>query len=104
MLTCMPASQCGAGETSATQRIRCHRDLTGGAPSTGDDPGFAALVCTGSADPWSNDAVTAEIIAHLKRPQPLLIDGAGTCPTWKPSANSTRRCAHSSGHMRQPEA
>ncbi len=39
-----------------------------------------ALVCTGSADPWSNDAVTAEIIAHLKRPEPLLIDGAGHLP------------------------
>jgi 3-oxoadipate enol-lactonase len=39
-----------------------------------------ALVCTGSADPWSDQAVTAEIIAHLKRPEPVVIDGAGHLP------------------------
>ena len=39
-----------------------------------------ALVCTGSADPWSDPAVTAEIIAHLKRPEPVVIDGVGHLP------------------------
>jgi pimeloyl-ACP methyl ester carboxylesterase len=39
-----------------------------------------ALVCTGSADPWSNQEVTAEIIAHLKRPELIVIDGAGHLP------------------------
>ena len=39
-----------------------------------------ALVCTGSADPWSDQAVTAEIIACLKRPEPVVIDGAGHLP------------------------
>jgi len=39
-----------------------------------------ALVCTGSADPWSNQAVTAEIVACLKRPELLVIDGAGHLP------------------------
>jgi pimeloyl-ACP methyl ester carboxylesterase len=39
-----------------------------------------ALVCTGSADPWSNDAVTSEIVACLKRPEELVIDGAGHLP------------------------
>jgi 3-oxoadipate enol-lactonase len=39
-----------------------------------------AFVCTGSADRWSNHAVTAEIIACLKRPELLVIDGAGHLP------------------------
>jgi pimeloyl-ACP methyl ester carboxylesterase len=39
-----------------------------------------ALVCAGSADPWSDQAVTAEIIAHLKRPEPVVIDGVGHLP------------------------
>jgi pimeloyl-ACP methyl ester carboxylesterase len=39
-----------------------------------------AFVCTGSADPWSDDAVTAGIIACLKRPELLVIDGAGHLP------------------------
>ena len=39
-----------------------------------------ALVCTGSADPWSDQAVTAEIIAHLKRPELVVIDGVGHLP------------------------
>ena len=39
-----------------------------------------ALVCTGSADPWSDQAVTAEIIAHLERPEPVVIDGAAHLP------------------------
>ena len=39
-----------------------------------------AVVCAGSADPWSNDVVTAEIVASLKRPEVLMIDGAGHLP------------------------
>ena len=39
-----------------------------------------ALVCTGSADPWSDQVVTAEIIAHLKRPELVVIDGVGHLP------------------------
>ena len=39
-----------------------------------------ALVCAGSADPWSNREVTAEIIACLRRPELLMIDGAGHLP------------------------
>ena len=39
-----------------------------------------ALVCAGSADPWSNREVTAEMIACLKRPEVLMIDGTGHLP------------------------
>ena len=39
-----------------------------------------ALVCAGSADPWSNREVTAEMIACLKHPEVLMIDGAGHLP------------------------
>ena len=39
-----------------------------------------ALVCAGSADPWSNREVTAEMIACLTRPEVLMIDGAGHLP------------------------
>lgn len=39
-----------------------------------------ALVCTGSEDPWSNEAVTAEIIDHLRRPELLVVEGAGHLP------------------------
>jgi 3-oxoadipate enol-lactonase len=39
-----------------------------------------ALVVGGSADPWSNGAVIAEIAASLKHPEVLMIDGAGHLP------------------------
>ena len=39
-----------------------------------------AFVCAGSADPWSNRAVTDEIVAHLRRPELLVIDGVGHLP------------------------
>jgi pimeloyl-ACP methyl ester carboxylesterase len=39
-----------------------------------------ALVCSGSADPWSDHAVTAEIAGCVKRPEVLVIDGAGHLP------------------------
>jgi 3-oxoadipate enol-lactonase len=39
-----------------------------------------ALVCAGSADPWSDAAVTAEIVACLRYPELVTIDGAGHLP------------------------
>lgn len=39
-----------------------------------------ALVCAGSADPWSDHAVTAEIAASLRRQETVVIDGAGHLP------------------------
>jgi len=39
-----------------------------------------ALVCAGSADPWSDQQVTAEIIAHLKHPELVVVDGVGHLP------------------------
>jgi 3-oxoadipate enol-lactonase len=39
-----------------------------------------AFVCGGSADPWSDHAVIAEIADCLKRPEVLVIDGAGHLP------------------------
>jgi 3-oxoadipate enol-lactonase len=39
-----------------------------------------ALVCAGTADPWSDDAVTAEIVAHLRQPQLVTMEGAGHLP------------------------
>jgi 3-oxoadipate enol-lactonase len=38
------------------------------------------FVCTGSADPWSDNAVTAEIIDHLRHPELLVVEGAGHLP------------------------
>jgi len=39
-----------------------------------------ALVCAGSDDPWSNRAVTDQILACLKHPELLMIDGVGHLP------------------------
>jgi 3-oxoadipate enol-lactonase len=39
-----------------------------------------ALVVGGSADPWSNDAVIAEIVAFLQHPEVVTIDGVGHLP------------------------
>ncbi|MFF0269987.1 alpha/beta fold hydrolase [Kribbella sp. NPDC004536] len=39
-----------------------------------------AFVCAGSADPWSNQQVTAEIAACLKDPTLLVIDDVGHLP------------------------
>jgi 3-oxoadipate enol-lactonase len=46
-----------------------------------------AFVCAGSADPWSDQAVTAEIIACLKRPELLVIEGAGHLPNLEAESN-----------------
>jgi 3-oxoadipate enol-lactonase len=39
-----------------------------------------ALVCGGSADPWSDDVVIADIAACLKHPEVMVIDGVGHLP------------------------
>jgi 3-oxoadipate enol-lactonase len=39
-----------------------------------------ALVCAGTADPWSDSAVTAGILACLRHPELVVIDGAGHLP------------------------
>jgi pimeloyl-ACP methyl ester carboxylesterase len=39
-----------------------------------------ALVVGGSADPWSNGAVIAEIVAFLQHPEVVTIDGVGHLP------------------------
>jgi 3-oxoadipate enol-lactonase len=39
-----------------------------------------ALVCGGSADPWSDSAVIADIAACLKHPEVVVIDGVGHLP------------------------
>jgi len=44
------------------------------------DLDIPALVCAGSADPWSDEEVTAEIVAHLKRPELVVINGVGHLP------------------------
>jgi pimeloyl-ACP methyl ester carboxylesterase len=38
------------------------------------------FVCTGSEDSWSDEAVTAEIIQHLRHPELLVVEGAGHLP------------------------
>jgi pimeloyl-ACP methyl ester carboxylesterase len=45
-----------------------------------------ALVVAGTADPWSTAAVTAEIVASLRRPQLVAIDGAGHLPNLEAEA------------------
>jgi len=59
--------------------------LRGRAERTDYRPRLAALdlptlVCTGSEDPWSDAAVTAEIVAHLRLPETLLLEGVGHLP------------------------
>jgi pimeloyl-ACP methyl ester carboxylesterase len=45
-----------------------------------------ALVVAGTADPWSSAAVTAEIVASLKRPELVVIDGSGHLPNLEAEA------------------
>jgi pimeloyl-ACP methyl ester carboxylesterase len=40
----------------------------------------------GTADPWSDAAVTAEIVASLRRPELVAIDGAGHLPNLEAAA------------------
>lgn len=65
------------------------------------------LVCTGSADPWSNHEVTAELVGCLQRPEVLLIDGAGHLPNLEAETefNDALRAflrAHAPGSGRRP--
>ena len=45
-----------------------------------------ALVVAGTADPWSNAEVTAEIVSSLKRPEVVLLDGSGHLPNLEAEA------------------
>ncbi len=45
-----------------------------------------ALVVAGTADPWSNAEVTAEIVASLRRPELVLIDDCGHLPNLEAEA------------------
>jgi hypothetical protein len=45
-----------------------------------------ALVVAGTADPWSNAEVTAEIVSSLKRPELVVIDGSGHLPNLEAEA------------------
>ena len=45
-----------------------------------------ALVVAGTADPWSNAEVTAEIVSSLKRPELVLLDGCGHLPNLEAAA------------------
>ena len=45
-----------------------------------------ALVVAGTADPWSDAAVTDEIVAHLRRPDLVMIEGAGHLPNLEAEA------------------
>ena len=45
-----------------------------------------ALVVAGTADPWSNAEVTAEIISCLRRPELVTIDGSGHLPNLEAEA------------------
>jgi pimeloyl-ACP methyl ester carboxylesterase len=45
-----------------------------------------ALVVAGTADPWSNAEVTAEIVSSLRRPELVVIDGSGHLPNLEAEA------------------
>lgn len=45
-----------------------------------------ALVVAGTADPWSNVTVTAEIVSCLQRPELVTIEGAGHLPNLEAEA------------------
>ena len=53
-------------------------DPTTGPSSLAQD--IPALVCAGSDDPWSNRAVTDQILAHPKHSELLMMDGVGHLP------------------------
>ncbi len=72
MMTAAPAAGAAAALRGRAERPD-YRPLLAGL----DIP---ALVCGGSADPWSDSAVIAEIVACLKRPEVVMIDGAGHLP------------------------
>jgi pimeloyl-ACP methyl ester carboxylesterase len=45
-----------------------------------------AIVVAGTADPWSTAEVTAEIVASLKRPELVIVDGCGHLPNLEAEA------------------
>ncbi len=45
-----------------------------------------ALIVAGTADPWSDAAVTDEILAHLRRPELVMVEGAGHLPNLEAEA------------------
>jgi 3-oxoadipate enol-lactonase len=45
-----------------------------------------ALVVAGSADPWSDAGVTAQIVASLRRPELVVVDGSGHLPNLEAEA------------------
>ena len=45
-----------------------------------------ALVVAGTADPWSDAAVTAEIVSSLRQPELVVIDGSGHLPNLEAEA------------------
>lgn len=45
-----------------------------------------AFVCAGTADPWSDDTVIAEILSCLKRPEVTVFDGVGHLPNLEAEA------------------
>lgn len=49
------------------------------------------FVCTGSEDPWSNEAVTTEIIDHLRDPELFVAEGAGHLPNLEAEEAFTQR-------------
>jgi 3-oxoadipate enol-lactonase len=50
-----------------------------------------AFVCTGSEDPWSNEAVTTEIMDHLRDPELFVAEGAGHLPNLEAEEAFTHR-------------
>ena len=50
-----------------------------------------AFVCTGSEDPWSNEAVTAEIMDHLRAPELFVAEAAGHLPNLEAEEAFTER-------------
>lgn len=52
-----------------------------------------AFVCTGSEDPWSNETVTAEIVASLRHPELTVIDGVGHLPNLEAETDFNRALA-----------
>lgn len=78
----MMASASRAGAAAAL-RGRAARPDYRAALAALDIPAF---VCTGSSDPWSGAAITAEIVSCLKRPETLVIEGAGHLPNLEAEA------------------
>jgi pimeloyl-ACP methyl ester carboxylesterase len=52
-----------------------------------------AFICTGTADPWSTPAVTAEIVSCLKHPELTVFDGVGHLPNLEAEAEFNQALA-----------